>query len=790
MKKNSIIKLSVLLVLLAVIVFAQMQYSLLSTIATKFIDSYIGVYLYKLFLITKDDYLFSVVFMGIVISVLAFIIVALKKYIFPSQKTLNKSVLLLTIVAIVSFFLTGYALKNLDDYFFEFTNLASSDKTNSLVGETIDNYDEMDLFYLEYVDGRTIYVHPDIYDKAEDTMLKMYYTKYGTGNYKNTDKINIQPKNELKYYNEAHSLPKDTTTFVRVDSQYSFVMDGYDSGDVYMLPSNTYDNSFVIISETSYKDISLTNNKDTNYTTLEFEEVEDTDENSETELLLNPLFNNSEIKYVAQILVMLGVLISGAMLLFLIKGDGLGIYELIISFPIGLALNTLLYLLYFIVNIPITTGTYTVFFVILILACLYLCVKKGKKRIIKTSYKNLIYYTLGFIIIAFFLLYFDRLFLGPDSQRAIKMAYLLNTNGGYLTGDHIATFNAYGFLSPSTASLGFSLGSGLLYVAYPMMYISMLLFLAYEVYTYAKQHIPQYALIAGMLAGISVMFIHEFEAHYFWFQGNMPVGIFMLILINSLLHLSDDNKIEHIVIACIISALIVISRTEGAVFVAVFTGSALLLCENKKALKQVMIVNIVFVLLYNLWMMIISGGFSTPFWSIDKAAMSILASVAVLIAHFIIQTDFLKLKSSKYRLFNLLLCFLFLVFIGVALVAPIDTVKHNIFILGGQMMWASLFPFTMLLVIVLFTLPFDIHANNSKEDKFTFFIVLAYIIIMMAIFFLRTSGGESLPTRIGVGDSGRRVLMQMIPFTMLLLNRTIVRRIKNKDIKYLEDLND
>ncbi len=711
------------------------------------------------------------VIIGSLVALASYIItprIANKKF---YEKTNQKAIMVVSLIGVVCFAVISFTMSN--------SEFSRSDETRETVvaqghstgGLTIVDEPEKGMFFYEFIDAKDLYIHPEVAENIVDSILSLATTSDHVQSGE-SEKYGIFVDEELKYIDEdaAFNLPY-SHEFISAGINYTFIVDDsyYNSESIILTTSDRYTNSYYLMSEEYYNSFELSDTTSPNRYEKEHAAV----------VFENPLYSEENTGYMTQLYILIAIFVVGILLLSVIKNSPLGNIDMVIAFPIGIAMYVVMFMLFYLTGIRLTqTTTIITFSVFSALAVLYTAYKV-KYKAYKVEYKKIIPALVIFATVVVAFINVNKIYYGYDSLVTYRTGLIVSVNDGYLLNHQIPTFNAYGFLSTTLSSLGAVFNIGNLYALYPVIYMNIIAAVGIAAYTYAKKNGVRYAMLIACIASAVILFISEFEYHYYWLMNNMTVGLFMFILVYILVENNKLKSLYDILIASLCSVIIIIARTEGGIYVALILAAALLLTENVKFTRLISMISLAFVVLYNAWIMLSTGGFENAFWSVDKALLSIASLAFVFGLSFIYKfmTDkFAFVNKHSLAVFSTSLAVFFVLAVYIS---SYEVARQTINVMLIHLAEPTLISLAFLIITVIVTIIFEANRKNDRESGFCLFLITAYIIITMCIVFFRAVEGEPLPMRVGFGDSGRRITLQMIPFTILLFSRLFIRRIKN-----------
>ncbi len=709
----------------------------------------------------------------IVIMILVYRIVFFFFYKSALIKNNTKTVFLLTVFGIISFILIGLTVSNLN-IISKHQNYHQYFLGNSISGVDISDDREKRYLFADYLDRRVLYISDKMENADAVTMIlaDLYHTHIEKENFNDFE---IYSVDDLGYCKESEHFENlvETFSFVWNEDKYTFVLDEtyFASDEIVFLLSDTFSNSYYLMSRQYYETISLSAEPVENFQIKDF--------GSEDVLpFANPFYGLEQDNREIHILLMLTLFVLGGSFLAIIKKDKIGLLDSALAFPVGIAINTVVGFVLILLAIPLNSLTYSILFFLFLLLSIVFVIHKVKYQSFVVEYKYILVVFLVFSLLAALFVVGGKAFYGADSQASTYLGKLISVLNGHFQVSNIEFINAFGFMSALLSTLGHAFDVGVLYAAYPMVYSCIIALITISAYEYSKNIIIKYSSVVALIAFFAIFLIPEFEIHNFWIMNNMTVGVFMLVLVLTLVNINGVPNKYHYFMILMMSVSIILSRTEGAIYVSLIIGSSFLLNINKSFIVKISASVFGFVIIYNIWILISTGGYNNPFWSPGKALLSLSAIGVVLVMALGLNLIQNKVKFLENKLIYFFMFGLLAVFVVAFLLTSLQVAADNIYILLIHLTEPTTFNFWLLLGIIWISVFVDIKPFKDKETQFLFFLTVAYVILTLCTFFFRMVNGEYLPMRGGFGDSGRRVLFQMMPFAVMLIARLAVRRKK------------
>lgn len=721
------------------------------------------IYVILLFFITKVNFTnyighyFSVLELSISFKVMAFLIISVSYIAIIGKYVFNKANWLKII-------LVGLVVVSFANYMFITNN---TDKTPPIDDTIPDSF--------KYIDNITIKdgsIFNSDYAPEKNTILNSFFINYIFK--KDTVCSNKLPNTAYFLQNEGAFLngdlkPLSASKIEKLNHFEYFTMTRYDITYKYMLDDSYYtDKTIYIVSsvdDTIYlMSQTLYNNLQNNSLIVPDDIYEQSYDENELPNVPQKFIDynyNKEIAIPMQFILIISLFFMGLSLFILFGRKEIKFLEYILSLPVGLISLAIFTALISLLHIKITQLTFLLFFISIFVCAIYKIVKK-KPTIKLNSFLVSIFV---FSIVVILAILYNKYYLSFDSTSNLKIGQML-ANLGFSNAYIMPNQIAYGFFSTSIANFAYLFNANVLYAVYPTIFAIILIFICYATYNLSinKNYIT---LAVSISASIIILLCSEFYFHFLWILNNMAVSLMMAMFVFALVKLSDKiefNKL-YFFLALISSLGIIVSRTEGAMYVALFLIASSLLKIDKKTLYTLIFSLCSFVFLYNLIIFINLQNTNTAFWSLGKAALSILAIFASLVFNYLynILTDRYPFVSKhSFTIMNIcLIGFLIFVFV----VSGFEVIKLNIKPLIINLTSPQLLPITLLLSLMATLL----ILKRNKISNFSFFIILGYIVLTFSTFLFRSQNGEPLPMRVGYGDSGRRLILQFIPFTLMLL---------------------
>lgn len=336
---------------------------------------------------------------------------------------------------------------------------------------------------------------------------------------------------------------------------------------------------------------------------------------------------------------------------------------------------------------------------------------------------------------------------------------------------YFTKMSSFGLIEPFIHSIGYMMGADYLYAFYPVIFCSIMFFLGISFYYFLKR--KNYKLetkirgICVLLTGaVFLFYTFDFRWGIYYVMSHNLVSFYILCL-TALLVLEKEYDLRYFqIIFLLASVAITVTRVEGAIYVFFFTIIALGFMSTKE-MRQTAVISSIMIIAWSMFQLLFysSEGTDTHFFTPGKVV--ILCGGAVLIICFCFLYE--RIMNVTFILENyyyILILSIILLVIGASLTIGRELAMRNCHIYISHLSsYLEELCNSGCLWMFVFIMLIGLWAVHSKLSLYASTTVLGYLGVVFLIFLFR----EDLPMREGMGDSARRVLVQIMPAAIWLL---------------------
>lgn len=371
-------------------------------------------------------------------------------------------------------------------------------------------------------------------------------------------------------------------------------------------------------------------------------------------------------------------------------------------------------------------------------------------------------------VVVFYALYCYT-YTSTDSIRKGQYGLMLASQGH--PENYFTKMSSFGLIEPFIHSIGYMMGADYLYAFYPVIFCSIMFFLGISFYYFLRiKNYKWKAVIPGvcvLLTGaIIIFYTFDFRWGIYYVMSHNLISLYILC-ITVLLVLKKEYDLKYFEeIFFLASAAITMTRVEGAIYVFFFIITALgFLCT--KEMRRAAVFSSGMIIAWSLLQLLFysSEGTDTHFFTPGK--VMILCGGAVFIILFCsLYEKIMNISFVLKNYFYILIVSTILLITAISLTIGRELAMRNYRIYISHLSSymeelcnsGGLWMFVFLLLIGLWV----VHSELSLYAGAT---ILGYLGVVFLIFLFR----EDLPMREGMGDSARRVLVQIMPAAIWLL---------------------
>lgn len=400
---------------------------------------------------------------------------------------------------------------------------------------------------------------------------------------------------------------------------------------------------------------------------------------------------------------------------------------------------------------------------------------KNRDNYHRFGFTNLITCFIPLLLLLFYFSGVCRTMTSYDSIRKIQLGMMLAISKN--PSQWFTDMGIYGMLEPFIHSIGFLLGGDYIYVIYPMFlsclvdlffYASLKLFLKKRGSGSLTQD-NLYVFFVLVFVGLTIM-LSNIDVRMAWYyvmsQGIMATYILMLTVFTML---KRKEPIEHFWAGYSLAAVaVVITRTEGIIYVLFFMTIMIGLILDKEVYKAAVVIG-AFCIIWTVVQLLLFNGNDGEghFFSPTKSIILIIGTVIAITYIILVYHGKVSFVLKKnYYLLYIFMIFISDLLIGVFYTPDLSMQNLSVFIshMSNYMENGAKTNLGNVWVFILLFIPLLIVVDNDI-GHYAVGTIMGYLLLLYLIFLFRTN----IPIRTGYGDSGRRLIVQMIPASMFLV---------------------
>lgn len=476
--------------------------------------------------------------------------------------------------------------------------------------------------------------------------------------------------------------------------------------------------------------------------------------------VLNEIVKSRPYKNIKQIMIMLLLLAIGLVITLSLWGKDYLALAFASGLPIGAALWCICGIVFMIFNIPY--NLFSVLGSIILVEGIWIRKRKNYRNI---NWERFLDFMLMAIVCIVLLVYAKAYFATHDSVVKCAMGYRLAKFGS--VRDILSYAAPYGMLELMIMSIGYMIGGDILYSFYPLMALSGILLICIGGY-YLNNKEKNWLMLLTLGGGLIFLLTNGvYILSCFYMMAHGPIAVYTLLL-SVIIILKKQINIEGVEgIVAITSAMILVTRVEGAIYVLFMLFASLGIENEYLKMKRINIVVTIMIIIWNVAQTMYIGQDTSPlFWTPKRGVLLIMASIGVLAFTLLKDKGFGVLNIVKEKLFMFVIpsisvgCILVSIFFKRNMASinfPVYLAHFSNSVENGTNS-AAFWLFVILLSLMILCV-------KSNTAKYSVTIIWGYILLIYAICLFR----EGAPLRLGIGDSARRTVVQIMPTAVWLL---------------------
>lgn len=492
--------------------------------------------------------------------------------------------------------------------------------------------------------------------------------------------------------------------------------------------------------------------------------------------------------FVKQVLVIVGLFLLGFLFLQLSSERMEQKWKYLLAFPIGLALWCIVGFLILTLGIPFSVITMLIGIAIGLV--IFMCFQHRRNCANRAIDAGTLKMFLVVVCIVFAVACVATYGLFSFSVSNDTMYYylyypeVLTEKGRYLTAFDMFLSDV-GPMAVIIGTLPSMFGFDQIYGLHQFFNLNFIIIFCFVVYEQSRKGLPHKTAVVTALLGAVLLFTSTpYLVISKWVLANAYVMYYSFILFflaymyNPMDGKTNSGTGRFSVVFFVLIGMISVLRMEGCV-VACFIIFCMSTMQytNKELICSVMFPTLLFPMLYYFrYFIILKASPLYSFLTWQKALLMIAAMLALLGYLAFIRGRWFKRVQDRMGL--LILAALFAVNGVLFLVSPshyAGVIKAFLENIDGRQGWGYTFELILICYIVIKVLQFILNGfRRPKQDiAYEDLIFIGYVLVTIAVSYARGGG-----LRQGIGDSGNRVMMQVIPLAWYALICKAVRLMK------------
>lgn len=365
-----------------------------------------------------------------------------------------------------------------------------------------------------------------------------------------------------------------------------------------------------------------------------------------------------------------------------------------------------------------------------------------------------------------------------DSIKKLQLGYMLAVNNKpYLLFTNVAI---YGLIEPFIHSMGYMLGGDYLYAIYPMFYNIIIGLIGgglYRVYESKKSksgcdysEISKYIILMGGLAIYILITNVDFRYAKHYAMSHIIVAAYILIFM-LFIFFHKDNSVDYPEWGLYLSTFaIIITRTEGIIYILFLLTLLAGYISDKQYRKFGYVICMLCITWTIVQLLLFNGNDGDGyFFSPKKSIILISGSLMAGVYLFLISKGKLSILLKKNYIPFYLFAMLFAIIVVSIKVGEMSVINFEVYIghlssfiernMNSGYLWGLIF----------MSIPFLFIIKKDISD-ISIGVMLGYLGLVFLIFLFR----KELPMREGLGDSGRRMLVHIMPTSVFLILASLI----------------
>lgn len=423
-----------------------------------------------------------------------------------------------------------------------------------------------------------------------------------------------------------------------------------------------------------------------------------------------------------------------------------------LSYPIGLCIASMIGLLYHIVGVPIDRLSLIIgYFVFMGIA---ICLKKRKQ--IEFEIKEIFVQWIIALVVSVTSVFFSLFYMSPDGVVKTFVGFELAENG--LTRAEFLYKVEHGIVEPIINCIGWKFSVDFVYGMYILMTICCIGILLTFIGQSAKN--KRIGVLFSAIGAILLITNHDVLFCGTYILSNSLMACFVLALVILLIRLLEGDNLEWII--AFLSMAIITIRIEASCYICLLMALFCGIEEFRQKHRKIVFIVGMEMILWQVYMLLFAPR-DLMFWNPGRGIIVIGISVITMLIPYFLNSD---VKIVGWICANYYeLSIIVFVFLGMAMFFMIPNTYFDVaqvflahFASAPESNSLALWGFVLLMLPIIL-------GDKRNMPRLLVAFVFDYLMATFFIYACRTNN----PIHLGMNDSCRRTIMQIMPTAMFVI---------------------
>ena len=480
---------------------------------------------------------------------------------------------------------------------------------------------------------------------------------------------------------------------------------------------------------------------------------------------------------IIQIVAIMILSILGALITLPLWGERYPFVAVVLSLPIGAVIWSAIGTLITSLGLRITIGSMALFFICLFLPFFLLY----REHYRKVKFKSVVMWSLPYFVSIVYFSYLGVILTSSDSL--CKCKYGLKLAIGGISNYQYTDMASFGMIEPYIHALGYMLGGDFVYAVYPLFYVIAITVLIYGIVVLVSRISfgEGKSIITALSAlGVFVLLINsDYRYGAFFVLSHDIVTMYFLIIFVFLILRSEDGFEHYGVILSLASLAIIITRVEGIIYALFLLTVIVGYCGGDVYIRRTGIVICAISFMWIFIQLLHFDGDSASYFFTPSKAVILTGGTIVCAAGLLLYDKFLLIKAflNDDRYPYAYVALLAIVTTAFAVFYNPSMALKNIPIyfshLSSYLEYGNNSGYLWVFVVLSLG---ALTVINNDVGKLMYNTVMGYLLLIFLIFIFR----KDIEIHVWWWDSGRRVLVHMMPTAIWLVIASFYESIKDK----------